>query len=141
MKLFSKIAFSITFILIIILRISSTYVSQHTVNSTQLNTETMGTIETSISTKTYESPEVENENLTLKTIAVYNSELNREISIDEFNRMEIDGFKSFSGIGDVIALAIQNHIQEFGPFSSFEQLIEVKGIGEKKLQKILGNLP
>jgi competence protein ComEA len=75
------------------------------------------------------------------TKVAFNAVLNREVSIEEFNAMEIEALKSFSGIGDVTATAIVNHIRESGPFSHFEQLIDIKGIGEKKLAKILGKLP
>ena len=43
---------------------------------------------------------------------------------------------NLSGIGDVIANRIIEYREQNGPFSSVDELINVKGIGEKKLSSI-----
>ncbi|MBP1578459.1 MAG: helix-hairpin-helix domain-containing protein [Oscillospiraceae bacterium] len=43
-----------------------------------------------------------------------------------------------SGIGEVKAAAIVAYREEHGAFSSLEELLNVKGIGEKTLEKIRG---
>ena len=40
------------------------------------------------------------------------------------------------GIGEVIANRIIAHRQKFGPFSSVDDLLLIKGIGEARLNKI-----
>lgn len=43
---------------------------------------------------------------------------------------------SLPGIGPKTAKAITDHRKKNGSFSSVEELLEIKGIGEKKLEKI-----
>ena len=40
------------------------------------------------------------------------------------------------GVGEVIAERIIAYLEENGPFSSIEELVNVKGIGEKTLEKL-----
>lgn len=54
-----------------------------------------------------------------------------------FSQLDRATLTVFKGIGDVTADRILRHIEENGPFKSFEELMEVKGIGEKKLEQIL----
>lgn len=135
MKTIPKILTLFILVIILSLRIASTYVSQHTVRLEPQTTEVIVEIE---ATTTKVTPQIHH---LPNTKSVFNTELNREVSIDEFNEMDVEALKSFSGIGDVTATAILNHIRASGPFTHFEQLIDIKGIGEKKLAKILGKLP
>ncbi|MBE0449829.1 MAG: helix-hairpin-helix domain-containing protein [Clostridia bacterium] len=60
-------------------------------------------------------------------------------SLDEFNQLSVEQLKHFKGIGDVTASSIIEYIRENRELSSFYELIEIKGIGEKKLEGILEN--
>jgi competence ComEA-like helix-hairpin-helix protein len=71
----------------------------------------------------------------------YSAELGRTFNLDAFNKLTKDELMTFSGIGDVTAQAILDYRKENGPFSDFDDLKLVKGIGEKKLQKIMTILP
>jgi competence protein ComEA len=44
------------------------------------------------------------------------------------------------GIGDSLAEAIVEHRKQSGPFQKVEDLLQVKGIGDKKLAKIKSQL-
>lgn len=59
-------------------------------------------------------------------------------TISEFNKLSADELMSFDGVGEVTARAIVALRAERGGFASFEELLDVKGIGEAKLKKILG---
>ena len=52
------------------------------------------------------------------------------------NRADAQTLTMLKGIGDVIAGRIVEYREENGEFESVEELIEVKGIGEKTLEKI-----
>lgn len=41
------------------------------------------------------------------------------------------------GIGDVLAQRIVDYREEYGPFQSLEELSNVEGIGQKKLEEIM----
>lgn len=60
-------------------------------------------------------------------------------NLDDFNRLTLEQLKHFKGIGDVTAGSIVDHIRENGGLKSFHELIEIRGIGEKKLEGILEN--
>lgn len=60
-----------------------------------------------------------------------------EVSIERFNQLSIDELKDFTGIGDVTAAAIVSYRNDCGGFNYYEELINVKGIGQKKLDKLL----
>ncbi len=60
-----------------------------------------------------------------------------EVSIQRFNQLSIEELKNFNGIGDVTAAAIISYINENGGFNFYEELVNVKGIGQKKLDKLL----
>lgn len=62
-------------------------------------------------------------------------------TIDSFNRLSKQELMRFPGIGEVTSQAILDYIEVNGPFNSFDEIIKVKGIGVKKLEKILSNLP
>jgi len=55
------------------------------------------------------------------------------ININKSNKAEL---MSVPGIGPVMAERILRFRSDFGPFSSIEDLKQVKGIGEKKFEKI-----
>lgn len=71
----------------------------------------------------------------------YSAELGKTFNLDAFNQLSKDELMSFSGIGEVTAQAILDYRKKHGPFREFNDLMLVKGIGEKKLQKIMTILP
>ena len=71
----------------------------------------------------------------------YSAELDKTFTLDAFNKLSKEELMTFSGIGEVTAQAILDYRKENGPFSDFDDLMLVKGIGEKKLQKIMTILP
>ncbi len=71
----------------------------------------------------------------------FSAELGKSFNLDAFNKLSKDELMTFSGIGEVTAQAILDYRNEYGPFSNFNDLMLVKGIGEKKLQKIMTILP
>lgn len=52
------------------------------------------------------------------------------------NTASVSELERLPGIGTVKAAAISNHRQEKGPFRTYEDLLDVSGIGEKTLEKI-----
>ncbi len=52
------------------------------------------------------------------------------------NTATVDQLVALPGIGEVLAQRIVAYREEHGPFTSAEQLKEVKGIGEKKWEAI-----
>jgi len=61
------------------------------------------------------------------------SNQNRKININEASQSELE---SLPGVGPRTAERILAHREAKGRFYKIEDLLEVKGIGEKKLQKI-----
>lgn len=59
------------------------------------------------------------------------------ININTATRREL---QKLSGIGEVTAQAVIDYRNEHGLFESVDELINVKGIGEKTLEKIRGNV-
>lgn len=59
-------------------------------------------------------------------------------SIEEFNQLDIEKLKTFHGVGEVTARAIVEMRDRRGGFKSFDELLDVKGIGPAKLKKIMG---
>ena len=70
-------------------------------------------------------------------IKAYSRETNKYYTLSEFCSLDKTSLMTFSGIGEVTAQAILDYIQAHGNLKNFEELMEIKGIGEKKLQKIL----
>jgi competence protein ComEA len=55
------------------------------------------------------------------------------VNINTASAADLD---ALPGIGPKLAEAIVAHRQQYGPFRRPEDLLQVKGIGEKRLQKI-----
>ncbi len=79
--------------------------------------------------------------VTLGTLEVYNAELGRYVTISEFNKMDQEHLMTFKGVGEVTSKAILAHISTGGAMSCYEDLLDIKGIGPKKLEKILNEKP
>lgn len=58
-------------------------------------------------------------------------------SIEDFNYYGVEAFSKLEGIGEQIGKNIVDYRDENGDFENFEDLMNVDGIGEKKLEKIL----
>ena len=56
------------------------------------------------------------------------------------NKASAGELETISGIGGVIAQRIIQYRDEFGPFKNPEDLKKVKGIGDKKLEAIIGQI-
>lgn len=56
----------------------------------------------------------------------------------EINKAPAEEIMRLPGIGEVTAKAIVDYRQVNGPFRSLDDLLQVKGIGEKKLEAIRG---
>ena len=52
------------------------------------------------------------------------------------NTADVDELMTLPGIGPVIAQRIVDFREEYGPFSAVEELLDVSGIGEKKLEDV-----
>lgn len=59
-----------------------------------------------------------------------------KLTLVDFNKMNKEELKSIEGIGEVIALRILEYKKNNGNFNKIEDLLNVNGIGEKKLEKI-----
>jgi len=55
----------------------------------------------------------------------------------DINRAEKEEFMALPGIGDVLAERIIVYRQEHGDFSCVEDLLNVEGVGKKRLEEIL----
>lgn len=62
------------------------------------------------------------------------------ITCVDINSANIEQLQQLDGVGPALAQRILDHREEFGPFSSPESLVEVTGIGTKKLRAILDSL-
>lgn len=56
------------------------------------------------------------------------------------NSATLEQLQTLPGIGPVVAKSIIDHRTKAGKFSRIEEIINVKGIGEKKFQKIKDRL-
>jgi len=109
-------------------------------NTNEVTTEksTDSTVEpsTNINIKNENNEVVNNE-----TQVAYSAELDKTFTISEFSNLTKEEYMTFPGIGEVTAQRILDYIAESGPFESFDEIMEVKGIGEKKLEKLMNILP
>lgn len=62
---------------------------------------------------------------------------NKPYDVDWFNQLTEEELTQFKGIGPVLAKAIKAYIKQTGGIRDFEELLNVKGIGPKKLEDIL----
>lgn len=60
-------------------------------------------------------------------------------TLDEFNHLSQEQLIHFKGIGESTANSILDYIQKNDGLHSFNELTEIKGIGDKKLEGILEN--
>lgn len=60
-------------------------------------------------------------------------------TLETFNKLTPETFDNFIGVGEVIANEIYKYINTVGQLSNFYELLNVNGIGEKKLDGILEN--
>lgn len=58
------------------------------------------------------------------------------ISLETINKMSAAELESLNGVGPVLAKRIFDYKTSNGPFKTVNELLKVKGIGEKKLAKI-----
>ena len=63
-----------------------------------------------------------------------------ESGLLDINTATAEELEELMGIGPVLAQAIVDYRTEHGPFSSVEELLEVSGIGETKLESIRGSV-
>lgn len=61
---------------------------------------------------------------------------NNKLTLTDFNQLSKEELTKIDGIGDVIALRIIDYRNENGSFSKITDLLNVNGIGEKKLSQI-----
>ena len=54
----------------------------------------------------------------------------------DLNRATVEELESVPGIGEVMAQRIVDFREQHGPFSRVDDLLKVKGIGEKSLEKL-----
>jgi len=66
-----------------------------------------------------------------KTVILKNSDSRLTVDINKASKEELE---SISGIGEVIAGRIIEYRTQFGPFNNLEDLKNVKGIGERKIE-------
>lgn len=55
----------------------------------------------------------------------------------DINLASEDAFQALPGIGEVLAQRIVAYREENGPFQALEELMNVEGIGEKRMEQIL----
>lgn len=72
---------------------------------------------------------------------IYSKSLNKYYTLDEFNKLNLEQLTSISGIGEVTAKAILDYRDKFGNFVLFSDLMNIKGIGEKKIAKWIVTIP
>lgn len=119
--------FSGLLILFYIFMPSSATVYRQTENSVQADTETEQIRSKIVLDESEETTAIEIITTTTKA-QVYPINLNTATAKDLSDNI--------SGIGDVIASRIIEYRENHGPFSSVDELINVSGIGEKKLSAI-----
>ena len=89
-------------------------------------------ITVSVPVKFLTEPTVQKEKDTEPTVET--TTVSFPISINQAEKAE---FMALPGIGEVLAERILNFREEHGNFSSVEELLNVEGIGKKRLEEIL----
>lgn len=112
------------------------------IEPTEMQIETSEVV-TQVQIETTKISEIHSNDLSNSVVEplAYSAELDKTFTLDAFNKLSKEELMTFSGIGEVTAQAILDYRKENGPFSDFDDLMLVKGIGEKKLQKIMTILP
>lgn len=120
----------------------STETSEISVTSETSSSQTSESVDqTQTSTQTQTAEQISDQPSTATEPLAYSAELGKTFNLEAFNQLSKDELMTFSGIGEVTAQAILDYRKEYGPFGDFNELMLVKGIGEKKLQKIMTILP
>lgn len=73
--------------------------------------------------------------LPVPVVAVENPAANTMVEIIHLNQATAEQLQSLSGVGPALSERIVLYRTEHGPFSSVEQLTEVRGVGQAKLAK------
>lgn len=68
-----------------------------------------------------------------KSVISENTGLSKIVNI---NAATSEDLESISGIGKVIASRIIDYRNQFGPFDNLEDLKKIKGIGDKKIERL-----
>ncbi|MDO4754546.1 MAG: helix-hairpin-helix domain-containing protein [Bacillota bacterium] len=76
--------------------------------------------------------------LSIDNRRAYGNKSGKGYTITEFNRLSVEELETFYGVGNITARAIYTLRESRGGFRSFEELLDVKGIGFKKFHKIMG---
>jgi len=71
-----------------------------------------------------------------KTEAINTNINNNKLTLTDFNQLSKEELTKIDGIGDVIALRIIDYRNKNGSFNKITDLLNVNGIGEKKLNQI-----
>lgn len=99
------------------------------------------TVALSIATEGSSENDSPTEPVQVGEIRAYSPETDTYYSLDAFNQLDKETLMTFRGVGEVTADAILKYREEHGPFKAFSELMEIKGIGEKKLAKIISENP
>lgn len=99
------------------------------------------TVALSIATEGRSENDSPTEPVQVGEIRAYSPETDTYYSLDAFNQLDKEALMTFRGVGEVTADAILKYREEHGPFKAFSELMEIKGIGEKKLAKIISENP
>ncbi len=81
------------------------------------------------------------ENLVSGQEYIYSKSLNKYYTLEEFNTLTLEQLTTITGIGEVTAKAILDYREKYGNFVMFSDLMNIKGIGEKKLAKWVVKIP
>ena len=142
---FSIIVLLTTFLVVLILRSifflgeANLYLSEEVTDETAYNY--VKSDENRLYTTNVETTEVFvqeiKERLEASVDYIYSVSENKYYDIDAFNKLSQEELMTLSGIGEVTAKAIISFRESEGPFKTFDELTNVKGIGEKKIAKLV----
>lgn len=126
--------------LILTLRLKRVEVKVQAFNDNTQITENVSKLSDAIVPETTD-PQLTISEGTLENRSVYSAGLDRTFTIEAFNQLDVETLVSFKGIGLITAEAIINDRKLNGPLENFDDLKRIKGIGDKKLENILYELP